>query len=576
MKRLTMFLVAALFIAGCGGGSTPPPAPTGITFDVPAGQAVDKPITGMALDVPSGTFPTGSTVNVVQTSATDKPATTDFTALPDGEIVISTPKAPQADPLIDLSNRSRTTGYQYFTLFKDTTWHIMDQFSDAAVGSGKLAIDKTKFVWDGATYKVKVLVGKIAIIDIVETTNLLERGSEDIAAPADRALVAVHGFNDHAESLDTFADTIRLQHKYRHIYSLQYDWRRDGASVAQDLGGYLDQLHQQGYLVDLVGHSRGGLICRYTLERLGKTEAVTNYISVCTPNEGSTWANVEGLMRYLQEDFLNRPGSDQPWGLAAYDTPALDELVPNSSFLNSLNDSTTMWQRGYVNNVFIAANNGTNSDGVVSVPSALAQNEARGAFTAGTVSQYTLPGWHNMIRTTSGAQAIIAKMPSGGGSGVSIWTDSPTLNANLTNGWGYTVRISYSGTGSILMQDLAIDAYNYYGQWSGVCWYYEYTPANEFYPGGYTVWNQSMSVGQINLDMTTYSNIQYDPLYLIPMSDQARTEMFTLRYRDANGVNCEAYAYLKLGYNGLWPADPITRTRNRTVKKPIPVGPRQK
>lgn len=65
--------------------------------------------------------------------------------------------------------------------------------------------------------------------------------------------------------------------------------------------------------VDLVGHSEGGLIARYYIERLGGVSSVDDYVSIATPHQGT-------LLAFL--------------GLLS---PAAWQMTPGCAFLNDLN-----------------------------------------------------------------------------------------------------------------------------------------------------------------------------------------------------------------------------------------------
>ncbi len=73
--------------------------------------------------------------------------------------------------------------------------------------------------------------------------------------------------------------------------------------------------------VDLVGHSQGGLLGRYTIKYLGDASRVGTLVSLAAPNHGAT-------SRRLEQIF----GAGNCVGI-----PACTQMAPGSSFLNSLN-----------------------------------------------------------------------------------------------------------------------------------------------------------------------------------------------------------------------------------------------
>ena len=81
----------------------------------------------------------------------------------------------------------------------------------------------------------------------------------------------------------------------------------DIARGAADLGAHIERICEQtGYdRVHVVGHSLGGLIARYHVQRQGGDRRVESLVTLGTPHQGSLWAHVgpTPLIRQL------RPGS---------------------------------------------------------------------------------------------------------------------------------------------------------------------------------------------------------------------------------------------------------------------------
>src|SRR5262249_37405885 len=72
------------------------------------------------------------------------------------------------------------------------------------------------------------------------------------------------------------------------------------AERAQQLKGFIDQ-HLPGEAVHLIGHSMGGLDCRYMITRLGMGERVRTLTTVGTPHRGTAFADwgVRRLERFV-------------------------------------------------------------------------------------------------------------------------------------------------------------------------------------------------------------------------------------------------------------------------------------
>jgi triacylglycerol lipase len=83
--------------------------------------------------------------------------------------------------------------------------------------------------------------------------------------------------------------------------------QRDVESAAAALGRHIERICQEsGHdRVHVVGHSLGGLVARYLVQRLGGDARVESLVTLGTPHAGSRWAHVlpTPLVRQL------RPGS---------------------------------------------------------------------------------------------------------------------------------------------------------------------------------------------------------------------------------------------------------------------------
>lgn len=93
----------------------------------------------------------------------------------------------------------------------------------------------------------------------------------------------------------------------------------DIRSMAAKSGSLADKIRQEtGFdKIDVVGHSMGGLVLRYWLQRLGGDAKVAHYVSMATPHKGT-------YMGYFG------PGT------------SARQLRPGSDFLNDLNSGTTL------------------------------------------------------------------------------------------------------------------------------------------------------------------------------------------------------------------------------------------
>jgi hypothetical protein len=120
-------------------------------------------------------------------------------------------------------------------------------------------------------------------------------------------VLLVHGLIDNRSIFAVMRRSLRRR-GFAHVCSWNYSPRlTDVARGARDLGRHIEQICQQtGHdRVHVVGHSLGGLIARYYVQRQGGDQRVQSLVTLGTPHAGSVLAHVlpTPLLRQL------RPGS---------------------------------------------------------------------------------------------------------------------------------------------------------------------------------------------------------------------------------------------------------------------------
>lgn len=125
---------------------------------------------------------------------------------------------------------------------------------------------------------------------------------------ADRALLLIHGTGSSTQGgLGGMVDEVVA--KLHEVYGgrvFAFDHPTIGTAPRVNAANLLSELHGQGWKLDIVTHSRGGLVARYLIEQAnelgtqsGKLE-VGKVVFVGVPNAGTPLADVEHL-----EDFIN-------------------------------------------------------------------------------------------------------------------------------------------------------------------------------------------------------------------------------------------------------------------------------
>jgi pimeloyl-ACP methyl ester carboxylesterase len=129
-------------------------------------------------------------------------------------------------------------------------------------------------------------------------------GQEPTPEQQQIALVFVHGAASSPARFEWLADKLG-DVGWDNQYMFSYDCRDAGIEeVAADLSDFIEEEvePQPGRRLVLIGHSLGGVISRYWVERMGGHKATLAVILLGVPNRGS--ASADALREMYRSDFL--------------------------------------------------------------------------------------------------------------------------------------------------------------------------------------------------------------------------------------------------------------------------------
>lgn len=565
LTTVFLTLTLSLLLASCGGGGgSIEPVHPGTPLTIPSGSQKQKTFTvgELRIDVPAGSFPQGGTLWVENTTGGSIPTLSGVElALTNSTLKITSSVSASGSINITLASTKTTRGGGFLCAYLYKTalglWDSLNDLGTQVDNSMSIVIDKTKLIAG------KTIIGtlvKILITAPTEETELVQFGTNSLGQK--RILLGVHGANETAEALRSIQNYLlensksyevsyEVPFRYCSAVGFGYDWTNDLTLSAQSFGKLLDSYDSQGYAVDIVAHSMGAPVVRWTLERLGKTNAVRNVFLICGANEGTIWANIPDILRGLRLDFLNRHGAGLPLGLASYDSQAIRQLIPRGDFLTRLNMKENQ-HRGHANYYCF----GTTRDWVVGLTSGRADDVPLNMLTAGTVNRYTMDGDHgSLIETEAGVKSIFSQTLDTQMSQMLIVYDPSWVVADYDRWNTCCVITNQSDYYNMTIRDLTFDRFNgYTGLWDGCSWYDPSTPVGTLFPKEYAYWGKVLKPREsIRLYVRHLTDSNGTPIDLLPESEQSNVVMATVRFSLNDSYEQMEKTLCICGYGDVWP-----------------------
>ena len=549
------------FSLGCGGGGKKAgfPARTD-SFTVGANQSSSQRFGEIGLEVPAGAFPNGAQLTLKQKGQAEQlPPTDNFKLIKPALELVSSSSA-NKDIVVSIADDGQNyiagaPNAGVWTPLRLEKANARINFTLPA-SAGRAADRGPGVVWNWLIGLVKDnLPDKAFGVHLVAGSGPLGPGSA----------IIVHGIMDNNQSMKKMAEMLLPRLGWKNVYSVAYDWPLSTPEVADHLAGVLTPLAANPKTIDLVGHSRGAIIVRYTMEKLEKTAAVRNCYLFCGPHLGSGAANIADLWFELAKEWLSSTYVCAPPTLAEVNDPAFEELIIDSSFLTELNRYGNK-QRGRVNYYLIASQ----KDNIVTTDSALASSVTLEELTGGSIARFTLAGaTHGSVKRRQTDIDDFLRQHGLTFSSLEVWAEPDPVDFNgEINGWQWILHIRNSSNLPLTIDNLAFEIYDENGNWYVTQWFDPNTPDGTPFPTSYVRWGERLDAGA-TLTENIHTRGSNNPLYralsnvLIAQTDQFGGSDVT-----------PATAQLVLHNGDIWPSPAKTRSRRSPhEERPGLIGP---
>lgn len=380
-SALTLFLCIVVY--GCGGSGSPP-APSRVLLSSESGSfSNDGSLVGSeALSIKaSGNWGPSSTATL-ETWSTPLVSRSGGTVLPTGyRIQVTDTEAASGNSLVFSINTPVSTEGKFWRLAcgRDSSFEVLDVLG-RAISTDQVEFDIPQSILKSMTrgnslegdFSVAWYTGRPSLEPRLfknpnygEQSNfacspvddtLVVLSNEDVIQPGERVAIIVHGLNNSADDMPDLAyiasrivgyfggnDTYSSEHRYDRIWFFDY---HDSATAIDANGNKLAALLnsrgvENAASVDFYGHSMGGLVSRWAIEKNGIGARVDRLFTFGTPHKG------------VPKPVLGIYG----WALS-YFIPGIDDLADTSDFIRVLNQNDSP----YKNKVAYYALAGSNYD----------------------------------------------------------------------------------------------------------------------------------------------------------------------------------------------------------------------
>lgn len=375
----------------------------------------------------------------------------------------------------------------------------------------------------------------------------------------DRYAIITQGWHDNLKDFQLLANTLVISGLVKSVFGIEYDWKQPIDKIGKEFAQILRVIKErpQPKRGIMIGHSMGGLVCRYCLEIEGESLPIQTLVTVASPFEGPTLG--ASFVPYLNWQWIN---SVSALGFAQPSTPSVAQMLPDSDFLALLNQEH-QGQIGQVDYINI----GALGDIVVDEVSARGDRLQLEAVTGGSIWRASEPGTHGyLVKDTTGINRLIEMLWQYRNRDTNFSFElTPTSSEPVTNNyWQFEMRFRNTSNRSAVLKDLQLCIFNGGSPFDLQQWW-DPLAQGEFFPEDYHAWDLSLAPGESfpspysdPIQVRAYVDYDKSPIALVSPEQQTQTLVLVARVKPEDGLEFTVTQHFVCKYNGLSPSTPQT------------------
>lgn len=404
------------------------------------------------------------------------------------------------------------------------------------------------------------------------------------------ACILWHGMNNTAKDMEIMAKYLVDNHYFTAAYAVVYPWGDKIAKNGQLISDMLRDRISAGVKVTVFGHSMGGLLSSYAVERAGIHDLTNAVVLIGTPRQGASAAMLTKMCGAQANQNLNDPNdtADHWAGLCDLNTPSVQDMRKDSAFMDELNGAPLHHSLSMPYFLFAGIINDwgggvtlpicpVDCDGLIHKDN-LFGYQYEGRSTLGRVVRAEVPRNHAELITSGDSLSRIGEaLKRMTILGPIITITVPNDRRATDRGWDLQIKVANPLIGLDLDTEyLPMGSFLRDGEWEATQWYSDKTVYGESYPDTPSGWERRIaSKSSVTIPPHMYfKSGSYDEA---SYNERAKTLVVSCSglIKSTNQAFSVTESFKLLDQDGNGPTGPPRHSRSSSQKGAVVFGPKK-